>query len=250
MTFATPQLHRTPASTRILGWTKRKASRIDIRWTTPQSVSRLPQATKDAPSGSSDLPILRSRTSQCGAARTFGTASRDTSEVDEPAAGTVVRRREGRRRPARTVGAPAPRVAARVYGVELKRQDVGVLALGGRGIRLGDHRLCRGGRAPRNAGLANFEEPCEHRSEFAQRLRVVGGNFSEAVIGPLRMEGSGAARTHSDSPCRAYRRLASRLFVPCDKSTRVAVGCCGKTEAGGTVANTVGDDFRSAGVDG
>lgn len=134
--------------------------------------------------------------------------------------------------------------------VELKRQDVGVLAIGGRGIRLGDYRLCRGGRAPRNAGLANFEEPCEHRSEFAQRLRVVGGNFSEAVIGALRMEGNGAARTHSDSPCRAYRRLASRLFVPCDKSTRVAVECCRKTEAGGTVANTVGDDFRSAGEDG
>ena len=63
MPFAAPQAHQSAASTRISRWTKREASGVGMRWTTPRSPSRLPQAISAAPSGSSYSPHLRSSTS-------------------------------------------------------------------------------------------------------------------------------------------------------------------------------------------
>ncbi len=96
-------------------------------------------------------------------------------EVDEPAAGVVRRRKEGRGRPAGAVGAVAPRDAPQVDGVEQERPDVDVLAVGGGGNLPRDHRLGRPGRAPDNAGLAGLDQEREDRGELARAQRVVRG---------------------------------------------------------------------------
>ena len=41
---------------------ERDASGVGMRWTTPRSASRFPQAMREAPSGSSYSPTLRSST--------------------------------------------------------------------------------------------------------------------------------------------------------------------------------------------
>ena len=61
--FDAPQTSQSSASTRISRWMKREASGVAMRWTTPWSPSRLPQAMSDAPSGSSYSPTLRSSAS-------------------------------------------------------------------------------------------------------------------------------------------------------------------------------------------
>ena len=81
MPFPAPQAHQSGASTRISRWTKREASGVGIRWTTPRSVSRLPQAISAAPSGSSYSPQRRSRTSWYSAAWTMGTAEGSSSRL-------------------------------------------------------------------------------------------------------------------------------------------------------------------------
>ena len=62
MPLAAPQAHQSAASTRTSRWTKREASGVGIRCTTPRSPSRLPQAMSDAPSGSVYSPTFLSST--------------------------------------------------------------------------------------------------------------------------------------------------------------------------------------------
>ena len=82
----------------------------------------------------------------------------------------------GRRRPAGSVGAVAPRNAAQVDGVEQERPDVDILAAGIGGDLPGDHRFCSAGRSPYQGRLAGLDQKCEGGGEFAGAQRVVGGD--------------------------------------------------------------------------
>ena len=136
--FAAPQEHQSVASTRISRWTKREASGVGMRWTTPRSPSRLPQAISAAPSGSSYSPHLRSSTSWYRAACTIGRGRGQFLQIDQPASVRVRGRQEGGRRPARAVGAVAPRNAAQIDGVQQQGADIDILAAGLRRDLLGD----------------------------------------------------------------------------------------------------------------
>ncbi len=86
---------------------------------------------------------------------------RQLFQVDEPQAGIVRWRQEDRRRPARAVGAVAPRDAAQVHGVEQERADVDILAVGGGRDLPGDHRLGRPGWPPDHGRLAGLDQEGE-----------------------------------------------------------------------------------------
>ena len=79
-------------------------------------------------------------------------------EVDEPAAGIVGGRQEGRGRPAGPVGVVAPGDAAQIDGVEQERADVDVLAVSGGGDLLGDLTLGAAGRSPDHGRLPGLDE--------------------------------------------------------------------------------------------
>ena len=83
-------------------------------------------------------------------------------------AGIVGGRKEGRRRPAGSVGAVAPRDAAQIDGVEQERADIDILAAGIGGNLPGDHRFGGAGRAPYQAGLAGLDQEREGGGKFAR----------------------------------------------------------------------------------
>ena len=128
---------------------------------------------------------------------------RQLFEVDEPGAGIVGRRQEGRRRPARAVGAVAPGDAAKIDGFEQQRPDIDVLAVGGRGDLLGDLAF-RGSGWPRpwSAGgpRPGVRAPRRARSGAACSPRKSSreGSWATSVWQEI-----GAARTLSGPPGRA-----------------------------------------------
>ena len=134
---------------------------------------------------------------------------RQLFQVDEPGAGIVGGRQEGRRRPAGAVGAVAPRDAAEIDGVEQERPDVDILAAGIGGDLLGDHRFCRAGRSPYQGRLAGLDQKREGGGEFARAQRIVGGNgvghrrapeWLDGGAGTLRAPGLRPAGSQTPAP--------------------------------------------------
>ena len=143
---------------------------------------------------------------------------RQLFEVDEPAAGIVGRRQEGRRRPAGAAVRVAPRDAAEVHGVEQERADVDILAGSVGGNLLRDHRFCCPGRSPYHTGLTRLDQEREGGGEFARAQRVVGGDgvgvghgrapeWLDGGAGTLR--GPVFARPTAELPLRPACRPAS-----------------------------------------
>ena len=137
---------------------------------------------------------------------------RQLFQVDEPQAGIVRRRQEDRRRPARAVGAVAPRDAAQVHGVEQERPDVDIPAVGGRRDLPGDHRLGRPGRSPDHGRLAGLDQEGEHLGELARAQRVVGGDgLGKGHRRAPEWRGDSPGHPHR-APGR-HRKLRSPLLV-------------------------------------
>ena len=97
-------------------------------------------------------------------------------QVDQPASVRVRRRQEGRRRPARAVGAVAPRDAAQIDRVQQQGADIDILAAGLRRDLLGDLTLGAPWSSPDHAGLPGLHQECERAGEFARAERVIGGD--------------------------------------------------------------------------
>ena len=114
---------------------------------------------------------------------------RQPLQVDEPAAGIVGGRQEGRRRPAGPVGAVAPGDAAQIDGVEQERADIDVLPAGLGGDLLGDGTLGAAWGAPKNCRLARLDQEREGGGELARAQRVVGGDGVGVGRGGLRANG-------------------------------------------------------------
>ena len=97
-------------------------------------------------------------------------------QVDQPASVRVRRRQEGRRRPARAVGAVAPRDAAQIDRVQQQGADIDILAAGLRRDLLGDLTLGAPWGAPDHHRLAGFDQQRQGAGEFARAQRVIGGD--------------------------------------------------------------------------
>ena len=143
-------------------------------------------------------------------------------EVDEPAAGIVRGRQEGRRRPAGPVGAVAPRDAAEIDGVEQERPDVDILAAGIGGDLLGNGALGGAGRSPYQSWLTGLDQKCEGGGKFAGAQRVVGGDgvgvghrrapeWLDGGAGTLRAPGLRPAGSRNS---RSVRRAGLLLETP------------------------------------
>ena len=155
---------------------------------------------------------------------------RQLFEVDEPAAGIVRGRQEGRRRPAGAAVRVAPRDAAQVDGVEQQRPDVDILAAGIGGDLLGDHRFCSAGRSPYQGRLAGLDQECEGGGEFARAQRVVGGDgvgvghrrapeWLDGGAGTLRAPGLRPAGSRNSRSVRRAGLLLATSAMP-DASPR------------------------------
>ena len=181
--LSAPQAHQSAASTRISRWTKREASGAGMRWTTPRSPSRLPQAISAAPSGSSYSPHLRSSTSWYRAACTIGKSRGQFLQVDQPAS-VRVRTAAGKQ--------AAPSVCGR------RRRARGCRAgrpgpTAGRG-----HRHTRGRLAPRPAG----------RSDSWRTL----GRPRPPLVGGLRPAAPGCWRVRSGAASNRRRWYRARSW--------------------------------------
>ena len=142
-----------------------------------------------------------------------GHGRRQLFQVDEPEAGVVGGRQEGRRRPAGAVGAVAPRDAAQVHGVEEERTDVDILAAGVGGDLLGDGALGAARSSPQDHRLAGLDQQREGGGEFARAQRVVGGDGVGIGHGQdSGMAGMGRRGTPGPRPSpRPERRSAHRV---------------------------------------
>ena len=96
-------------------------------------------------------------------------------EVDQPAAGVVRGRQEGRRRPAGAAVAVAPGDAAQVHRVEQQGADIHIPAPGASRHLLGDLGFGGAGRPPDDAGLARLDQQRQGRGEFGRAQGVVRG---------------------------------------------------------------------------
>ena len=97
-------------------------------------------------------------------------------QVDQPAAVRVRRRQEGRRRPARAVGAVAPRDAAQIDRVQQQGADIDILAAGLRRNLLGDLTFGAPWGTPDHYRLAGLDQQRQGAGEFARAQRVIGGD--------------------------------------------------------------------------
>ena len=97
-------------------------------------------------------------------------------QVDQPASVRVRGRQESRRRPARAVGAVAPRDAAQVDRVQQQGADIDILAAGLRRDLLGDLTFGAPWRSPDHHRLAGFDQQRQGAGEFARAQRVIGGD--------------------------------------------------------------------------
>ena len=97
-------------------------------------------------------------------------------QVDQPASVRVGRRQEGRRRPARAVGAVAPRDAAQIDRIQQQGADIDILTTGLRRDLLGDLTLGAPRGTPDHHRLAGFDQQRQGAGEFARAQRVIGGD--------------------------------------------------------------------------
>ena len=121
--------------------------------------------------------------------------------------------RKGRRRPAGSVGAVAPRDAAQVHGVEQERPDVDIFAPGVGGDLLGDGALGAARSSPKDHRLAGLDQEREGGGELARAERVVGGDGvgighgQDSGIAGMRRRGTPGPRA---SPRSYVRKLTGR----------------------------------------
>ena len=145
-----------------------------------------------------------------------GHRRRQLLQVDEPAAGIVGGRQEGRGRPAGPVGAVAPRDAAQVHGVEQERPDVDILPAGVGGDLLGDGALGAARSSPQDHGLAGLDQEREGGGELARAERVVGGDGVGIGHGQdSGMEGMRRGHPPRGAPPSIRRQPGLRPFGAC-----------------------------------
>ena len=113
-------------------------------------------------------------------------------QIDEPAAGIVTGRQEGRRCPAGAVRAVPPGNAAQVHGIEQQGAHIDIAAPGLRGDLLGERALGTTRGAPQHHRLSGFDQQRQRCGQLARAERVVGGD--RQGIGHRQAPGWRAAR--------------------------------------------------------